>query len=178
MPTCWPSAQHKQQTRCSWCVSSPTRACSLVTEPVCVQSNMSGRQTACTSALQGCGGPKQGRKGTSASLGRSYTDHVSDFYPKSSQAGIEEAPDFPENQSCFPWDAVHGVSRLSSISMRHFWTVETRTKLGFNWTGVKLYLNAHRNQIRRQMVKRKGEKKKSGLDIHMWIYILGAWHTS
>lgn len=78
MLTCWPSVRHKQQTWCSWCVSNLTRACSLITEPVCVQSNMSGRQTGCTSAHQWA----QHRKGTSGLLGRSYTDHASDFYPK------------------------------------------------------------------------------------------------
>lgn len=46
--------------------------------------------------------------------------------------------------------------------------MEIRTKLGINRTGVKLYLNAHRNQIRRQMVKRKEEKRRVD-----WIYICG-----
>lgn len=46
--------------------------------------------------------------------------------------------------------------------------VQARTKLEINWTGVKLYLNAHRKQIRRQMVKRKGEKRRVD-----WIYICG-----
>lgn len=54
--TCWPSVQHKQQTWCSWYASNLTRACSLITESVCAQSNVSGTQTGCTSAHQRCGG--------------------------------------------------------------------------------------------------------------------------
>lgn len=54
--TCWCSVRQKQQTWCSWYVSNLTRACSLITESVCAQSNTSGTQTGCTSAHQWCGG--------------------------------------------------------------------------------------------------------------------------
>lgn len=48
--------QRKQRTRRAWYVSNLRRACSPLTESVCVRSNTSGRQTGCTSAHQRCGG--------------------------------------------------------------------------------------------------------------------------
>lgn len=44
--------------------------------------------------------------------------------------------------------------------------MQTRAELRINWTGVKLTLNAHGKQIRRQMVTRKRRYGYARVDLH------------